>query len=138
MRTRAHGHWYNGFSHITGAGKHINPQLAFARKNGIEIFFGDPVEEVPGKNIILPAHPSLIKARDMDLNHMRASLIHNAVKAVPTAPTSAQQGRVRLGQAKRTAKLSVPAPARKNCATSWPICVLVKVIIPPSPPSAEK
>lgn len=73
----------------TGAGKHINPQLAFARKNGIEIFFGDPVEEVPGKNIILPAHPSLIKARDMDLNHMRASLIHNAVKAVPTAPTSA-------------------------------------------------
>ena len=30
------------------------------------------------------------------------------------------------------------APARKNCATSWPICVLVKVIMPPSPPSAEK
>ena len=57
---------------------------------------------------------------------------------VTTAPTSAQQGRVRRGQAKRTAKLSVPAPARKNCAASWPICVLVKVIIPPSPPSAEK
>ncbi len=73
----------------TGAGKHINPQLAFARKNGIDIRFGDPVEEVPGKNIILPAHPSLIKARDMDLDHMRRSLIHNAVKAVPTAPTSA-------------------------------------------------
>ncbi|HWQ79912.1 MAG TPA: 2-amino-4-oxopentanoate thiolase subunit OrtB [Anaerovoracaceae bacterium] len=71
----------------TGAGKHIQPQLSFARDNGIEIFFGDPVEEVPGKNIILPFHPSLIKARDVDLDHMRRSLIKTAVNTYKTEPT---------------------------------------------------
>ena len=71
----------------TGAGKHVNPQLAFARKNGIDIRFGDPAEEVPGKSIILPAHPSLIKARDFNIEHMRHSLIKNAVASVDHAPT---------------------------------------------------
>ena len=71
----------------TGAGKHVNPQLAFARKNGIDIHFGDPAEEVPGKSIILPAHPSLIKARDFNIEHMRHSLIKNAVASVDHAPT---------------------------------------------------
>lgn len=33
----------------TGAGKHINPQLSFARQNGIDIHFGDPKDEIPGK-----------------------------------------------------------------------------------------
>lgn len=33
----------------TGAGKHIQPQLSFARDNGIELKFGDPKDEVPGK-----------------------------------------------------------------------------------------
>lgn len=71
----------------TGAGKHVQPQLSFARDNGIEIFFGDPAEEVPGKNIILPSHPSLIKARDVDLDHMRRSLIKTAVSTYNTQPT---------------------------------------------------
>ncbi|MBR3486515.1 MAG: PLP-dependent lyase/thiolase [Clostridia bacterium] len=63
----------------TGAGKHINPQLSFARQNGIDIHFGDPKDEIPGKNIILPAHPSLIKVTDLDLDHMRRSRIKRAV-----------------------------------------------------------
>lgn len=71
----------------TGAGKHIQPQLSFARDNGIEIIFGDPSEEVPGKNIILPAHPSQIKARDVDLDHMRKSLIKTAVNTYKVEPT---------------------------------------------------
>jgi cysteine synthase len=54
----------------TGAGKHIQPQLSFARDNGIELKFGDPKDEVPGKNIILPSHPSLIKVNDADLLHI--------------------------------------------------------------------
>jgi cysteine synthase len=70
----------------TGAGKHIQPQLSFARDNGIEIFFGDPAEEVPGKNIILPSHPSLIKAREVDLDHLRKSLIKTAVGANGAEP----------------------------------------------------
>jgi hypothetical protein len=65
----------------TGAGKHIQPQLAFARENGIEIKFGDPAtEDKPGVNIILPKDPSFIKTKDMDIVHMRESFIKKACK----------------------------------------------------------
>ncbi len=62
----------------TGAGKHINAQLTFARKNGIEIFFGDPRKEEKGKNIILPEDLSLLKAQEVDMEKLRKSLIKNA------------------------------------------------------------
>jgi len=66
----------------TGAGKHIQAQLTFARENGIDIFFGNPDDEVKGKNIILPEHPSMMKARDVDMDKLRASYIKNiAAKA---------------------------------------------------------
>lgn len=72
----------------TGAGKHLQPQLSFARDNGIDIRFGDPREQVPGRNIILPAHPSLIRATDMDLDAMRRSLVRTAMKTFGvTEPT---------------------------------------------------
>ncbi|NBG88726.1 2-amino-4-oxopentanoate thiolase subunit OrtB [Isachenkonia alkalipeptolytica] len=64
----------------TGAGKHLQPQLSFARENGIEIFRGNPQEEIPGKNIILPSHPELIKVRPVDLKKMKASYVKNTVK----------------------------------------------------------
>ena len=57
----------------TGAGKHIQPQLDFARDNGIEIFFGDPSQDKPGQNIVLPKDPSLIRCKDADLEIGRAS-----------------------------------------------------------------
>jgi len=66
----------------TGAGKHINPQLTFARENGIEIIIGDPSEEVPGKNIILPKDPSYIDVVELDLDKTRKSYIRNAVNHV--------------------------------------------------------
>ncbi len=71
----------------TGAGKHVQPQLTFARSNGIEVFFGDPKDEVPGKNIVLPSHPSLIKVKDQDLDQMRKSLIRTAVNTYKVTPT---------------------------------------------------
>lgn len=64
----------------TGAGKHIQPQLSFARKNGIEIKFGNPREEIPGESIILPQHPSLIKTVDIDLNKIKKSYIKNCLE----------------------------------------------------------
>jgi len=64
----------------TGAGKHIQPQLSFARNNGIEIRLGDPIEEIPGKSIILPSHPSLIKVQDLDLSGLRESLIKHSLE----------------------------------------------------------
>ena len=44
----------------TGAGKHLIPQLNFAKENGIEVYVGDPKEQVPGKNIVIPSHPSKV------------------------------------------------------------------------------
>ncbi|MGL6107146.1 2-amino-4-oxopentanoate thiolase subunit OrtB [Romboutsia sp.] len=64
----------------TGAGKHINPQLTFARDNGIEIKFGNPEEEICGENLILPSHPNLIKVKDMDMVKIRKSYIKNAIE----------------------------------------------------------
>ncbi len=63
----------------TGAGKHPMPQLSFAKQNGIDVRFGNPTEEVPGENIILPEDPSLIKYRDYDLSKARHSYIRNCV-----------------------------------------------------------
>lgn len=69
----------------TGAGKHIQPQLAFARDNGIDIKFGNPKEEVAGINIILPENPGMIKVVDHDMNKLRKSLIKNALANYPDA-----------------------------------------------------
>ncbi len=66
----------------TGAGKGINPQLSFARSNGIELKFGDPDEEVAGKNIVFPAEPGLLKARDLDMDELRRKFIRRAVKGL--------------------------------------------------------
>lgn len=72
----------------TGAGKHIQPQLTFARDNGIDIHFGDPSEDLPGKNLILPSHPSLIKVKEQDMDRMRRSLIKKAVNTYKVTPTA--------------------------------------------------
>ena len=63
----------------TGAGKHPLPQLTFAKENGIEIKFGSPEDEKPGTNIILPEHPSQIKARNFDLTKAKISYIKNCI-----------------------------------------------------------
>ncbi|MDD4444521.1 MAG: 2-amino-4-oxopentanoate thiolase subunit OrtB [Eubacteriales bacterium] len=71
----------------TGAGKHIQPQLDFARDNGIEILFGDPSQDKPDENIVLPKDPSLIRCKDADLDRMRASLIRKAAATRNANPT---------------------------------------------------
>lgn len=63
----------------TGAGKHILPQLTFAKENGIELMVGDPTEEIPGKNIILPKDPSYIQVKELDVDKLRLSLIKNCI-----------------------------------------------------------
>jgi cysteine synthase len=66
----------------TGAGKHPLPQLAFARQNGVEVKFGDPDTDTPGKDIIMPEHPSMIKARYSDMDRLRKSYIKKSVQHV--------------------------------------------------------
>ncbi len=64
----------------TGAGKHPTAQLTFAREKGVEIKRGDPREEKPGQNIIIPASPAQISIKDFDLDRIRRSYLRNAIK----------------------------------------------------------
>jgi len=64
----------------TGAGKHIVPQLTFAKGNGIKVLRGNPMDEIPGENIILPEDPSYLQVDNKELNDYRKSLIKNTVK----------------------------------------------------------
>ena len=64
----------------TGAGKHPTAQLTFARENGVEVRRGDPSENRPGLNVVIPERPGQIKAKDVDLDKIRFSYIRNAVK----------------------------------------------------------
>lgn len=64
----------------TGAGKHLTAQLTFARENGIEIRRGNPSEQVPGRNIIIPENPSLVGVKENDSDKLRHSYIKNCVK----------------------------------------------------------
>ena len=74
----------------TGAGKHIQPQLAFAKENGIDVRFGNPQEEdKPGQNVILPKDPSFIKHKVADLKHFKQSRIKKAVKKAGCEPNEA-------------------------------------------------
>ncbi len=64
----------------TGAGKHPQAQLGFARNNGITVKRGDPRENVPGKSIVIPEHFTQLGIVEMDLRRMRRSYIRNAVE----------------------------------------------------------
>lgn len=59
----------------TGAGKHICAQLSFAKDHGIELIFGDPLLEVPGKNIIFPKDGSFVKVKEIPLDQLRKSYL---------------------------------------------------------------
>ncbi|MBN2559239.1 MAG: PLP-dependent lyase/thiolase [Clostridia bacterium] len=64
----------------TGAGKHVRPQLGFAKSMGVEVLVGDPADEVCGSNIILPEEPGMIKAIDLDMDNLRRKYIKNAIQ----------------------------------------------------------
>ena len=64
----------------TSAGKHHQAQLAFARKNGIDIYFGDPQTEIPGKSIVFPDNIRKIKAQDLNLEKIKQKYIYNHIK----------------------------------------------------------
>jgi cysteine synthase len=72
----------------TGAGKHHNRQLSFARQNGIEVRRGDPAQSVPGRNIIIPEHLDQVRGHVQDLDRLRLSYLRNAVKLLPAAQWS--------------------------------------------------
>ena len=64
----------------TGAGKHHNSQLSFARENGIDVYVGDPAENVPGKTIVLPRHLDQVRGKAQDMDTLKRSYLRNAAK----------------------------------------------------------
>lgn len=73
----------------TGAGKHVTAQLSFARESGIELRRGNPDEQVPGKSIIIPSHPSMIRPRDLSMRDLKVSYLRNALKNRPAGSPEA-------------------------------------------------
>lgn len=64
----------------TGAGKHLQPQLGFAKSMGVKLLVGDPKNEKCGENIVLPEHPGMIQAVDLDMDKLKLSYIKNYIK----------------------------------------------------------
>jgi cysteine synthase len=67
----------------TGAGKHHNSQLSFARENGIKVYVGDPAENVPGKTIVLPERLDQVRGKAQDLESLKLSYLRNAARRHP-------------------------------------------------------
>jgi cysteine synthase len=67
----------------TGAGKHHNSQLAFARNMGIEVRRGNPEEGVNGKSIVIPENLSQVKGMQQNMEKLRQSYLRNAAKHCP-------------------------------------------------------
>jgi cystathionine beta-synthase len=67
----------------TGAGKHHNSQLAFARRNGIEVRRGDPRDNVPGERIVIPQTLAQVEGKVQDLERLRLSYLRNAARIHP-------------------------------------------------------
>ncbi len=67
----------------TGAGKHHNSQLSFARQNGIEVRRGDPKDDVPGRVIVIPESLEQVQGKVQDMERLRMSYLRNAARAHP-------------------------------------------------------
>jgi cysteine synthase len=72
----------------TGAGKHHNSQLSFARENGIEVRRGNPKDNIPGKTIVLPERLDQVWGKEQDIDKLRHSYLSNAAKVLPAADWS--------------------------------------------------
>lgn len=66
----------------TGAGKHPTSQLTFAKHHGIEIRRGNPQDDIPGKNIIIPEALNQLTAKEIDLDATKESYIAKAIEHI--------------------------------------------------------
>ena len=69
----------------TGAGKHHNSQLAFARRAGIEVRRGVPRENVPGQAIVIPETLEQVEGKVQDIERLRLSYLRNAARIHPVS-----------------------------------------------------
>ncbi|WP_205317621.1 2-amino-4-oxopentanoate thiolase subunit OrtB [Oceanobacillus zhaokaii] len=64
----------------TGAGKHPVAQLNFAKKQGINVYKGNPEENKPGSTIVIPEHIQQLRVEEIDLERIRESYLRNKLK----------------------------------------------------------
>jgi cysteine synthase len=95
----------------TGAGKHPNAQLAFARSQGIKVRLGDPRESTPGQSIVIPVHPRQMSVRDISLDELRMSYLRNAVERKGGAPLSPAEVEFLMADCRATREMVLRAAA---------------------------
>jgi cysteine synthase len=59
----------------TGAGKHQQAQLSFAKNNNVKLEFGNPSEEVPGTTIVFPSSGDKLTVKEVKLDDLRKSYL---------------------------------------------------------------
>lgn len=64
----------------TGAGKHPMAQLNLAKSMGIEVYRGNPEENVPGRRIVIPADPRQIQVKDIPMSRLQHSYLKHALE----------------------------------------------------------
>lgn len=47
------------------------PQLSFAKENGINVSIGDPSNNIPGENIIIPHKINQIQATEVSMDKLK-------------------------------------------------------------------
>jgi len=62
-------------SEYTGAGKHFNSQISFAKEQGIKLEFGNPLDEIPGKSLVFPKSGKDIKLKYLDMMDLKKSYL---------------------------------------------------------------
>jgi hypothetical protein len=75
----------------TGAGKHPQAQLDFAKRNGVKVIRDEPKQNVPGKVIAIPEHFSQLTFTEVDLDRMRTSYVRNAVTRSKVAKVTQEE-----------------------------------------------
>ncbi len=59
----------------TGAGKHQQAQLSFAKSNNVKLVFGNPRDEIPGSTIVFPSSGEKLSIKEINLDDLRKSYL---------------------------------------------------------------
>ena len=99
----------------TGAGKHPLAQLNLARRMGVEVRRGDPVDNRPGRRIVIPEQPGQIRVSEVDLDHVRRSYLRNVLSSMPEGAELADVDIEFLAAETRTAPSSIEEMVHELC-----------------------
>lgn len=96
----------------TGAGKHPNAQLAFARERGVEVCSGDPAENVPGRRIVIPENPRQLRVKEVPLDDLRRSYLRNAIERKAGQPLTEREVEFLMEDCRATREMVLAATSQ--------------------------